>query len=229
MPETEPQKKPGLRERKREQLRTTIEHAALELMVEHGYEDVTVEMICESADVSRRTFFNYFGSKEAVVIGRDPGPIPEDAQRAFVEGPPGSILADLTSMLLAQLAKRPRHIDPADWRARLELIRTDPTLARAMADKVAAKNENLAALISQRIRTRYRLSGTPPGTAQPADTDLGEAANRLIERQTGLIVAMWWGVARYAIQTSVENPEIRDEELIESLLDTLTLIQEAEL
>ncbi|GAA1490616.1 TetR/AcrR family transcriptional regulator [Brachybacterium sacelli] len=221
MSRTDTPRTPGLRERKREQLHATIEQAALDLMTRHGYQDVTVEMICETAQVSRRTFFNYFGSKEAVVIGHDPGPIPEDVQEAFVHGPRGSILADLAHMLLAALEERPRHISPETWRARLELIRSDPTLAKALADQVAAKNDDLEALVSRRIRTRYAASGMTPGTAETAEV--------LIARQTGFIVAMWWGIARYAIQTSVENPETSTEELIESLLDTFTLIQEAEL
>lgn len=233
-------KKPGLRERKREELRQRIERAALELMLEHGFADVTVEMICESADVSRRTFFNYFGSKEAVVVGRDPGPLPEHLQEAFIDGPRGSILADLVRMLLAMMTTKPHDVDQKIWRARLELIRSDMTLAKAMADKVAAKNRDLEDLVARRIRKRYGASGTPPGPggaapdAGPEPDGAGTpaadpAVEALITRQTGFIVAMWWGIARYAIQTTVENPDIEDRELMESLLDTLTLIQEAEL
>ncbi|MBK0331344.1 TetR family transcriptional regulator [Brachybacterium sp. MASK1Z-5] len=233
-------KKPGLRERKREELRRRIERAALELMLEHGFDDVTVEMICGSADVSRRTFFNYFGSKEAVVVGRDPGPLPEHLQEAFVDGPRGSILADLVRMLLAMMTTKPHDVDQNIWRARLELIRSDMTLAKAMADKVAAKNRDLEDLVARRIRKRYNASGTPPGRGGAA-SDAGPdpdgagvpaadpAVEALITRQTGFIVAMWWGIARYAIQITVENPDIEDRELMESLLDTLTLIQEAEL
>lgn len=223
-------KKPGLRERKRAELRRRIEAAALELMLEHGFADVTVEMICESADVSRRTFFNYFGSKEAVVIGRDPGPIPEDLQEAFVDGPRGSILADLVRMLLAVMTTKPHDVDQKTWRARLQLLRSDMTLAKATADKAAAKNRDLEALVARRIRKRYGASGTPPGPGGlGGPIDGGPAVDALIARQTGFIVAMWWGIARYAIQIIVENPDIGDRELMESLLDTLTLIQEAEL
>ncbi|WP_193636327.1 TetR/AcrR family transcriptional regulator [Brachybacterium subflavum] len=218
-------KRPGLRERKRRELRGRIQRAAFDLMLEHGFADVTVEMICESAEVSRRTFFNYFGSKEVVVIGGDPGPIPDRLQDRFVEGT-GSILVDLARMLLAMMTTKPRDVDPAMWRSRLELIRSDATLAKALADKVAAKNHDLEELVARRIRLRYGASGTPPGgDGAPG----GPAVDALIARQTGFIVAMWWGIARYAIQTSVGNPDIDDRELIESLLDTLTLIQEAEL
>ncbi|PWH05972.1 hypothetical protein DEO23_09100 [Brachybacterium endophyticum] len=231
-------KKPGLRERKREELRARIQESAFELMLEQGFADVTVEMICEHADVSRRTFFNYFGSKEAVVIGTDPGPIPEHLQEAFVHGPRGSILADLVRMLLGAMATRPRDVDPRIWRSRLELIRGDMDLAKALAEKVAAKNHDLEQLVARRIRRRYAASGTPPGAApgdRAPDGDEQEPetaepeVEALIRRQTGFIVAMWWGIARHAMQITVENPDIEDTDLMEALLDTLTLIQEAEL
>lgn len=60
----------GLRERKKQKARTAIEKAALELVLEHGYDGTTVEDICERAEVSKKTFFNYFPSKAAVVTGR---------------------------------------------------------------------------------------------------------------------------------------------------------------
>lgn len=60
----------GLRERKKQKARIAIEKAALELVLEHGYDGTTVEDICERAEVSKKTFFNYFPSKAAVVTGR---------------------------------------------------------------------------------------------------------------------------------------------------------------
>lgn len=214
-------KKPGLRERKREQLRATVERAALDLMLEQGYDAVTVEMICEAAEVSRRTFFNYFGSKETVVLGRAPeGPSPED-QQAFVHGTHGTILADLARMLLKTLQERPHDVDPARWRDRLALIRATPELAMTLADTIAAKDADLLHLVGRRIRARYAAEGVAEAP--------GRATDLQITRQAEVIVALWWGIARYTMQTIVQHPETDTEELIESLLDTLTLIQEAEL
>lgn len=221
MPVDENSRQPGLRERKRRQLRATIERAALDLMLEHGYDAVPVEMICEAAEVSRRTFFNYFGSKEMVVLGRGPEAISEEDQQGFVQGTQGTILADLARLLLRALRERPSDVDAALWRDRLTLIRATPELAMTLADRIAAKDADLLDLVAQRIRARYATEGTP---AAP-----GPATDQQITRQAEVIVALWWGIARYTMQTTVQHPETDTEELIESLLDTLTLIQEAEL
>lgn len=56
-----------LRERNRLQTNRTIMTAAFELFAEQGFDATTVEQICDRAQVSRATFFNYFGQKEGLL------------------------------------------------------------------------------------------------------------------------------------------------------------------
>ena len=63
----------GLRARKREATHRRLAEAALELFLKDGFEATTVDAIAAAAGVSRRSFFHYFDSKEAIgeVFERD--------------------------------------------------------------------------------------------------------------------------------------------------------------
>lgn len=58
----------SLRERKREQTKLALQAAAIRLFNERGYGATSVDDIADAANVSRRTFFRYFGSKEGVLF-----------------------------------------------------------------------------------------------------------------------------------------------------------------
>lgn len=55
------------RERKKDETRHRIFHAAIDLFRKQGFEQTTVDDITEKADVAKGTFFNYFRRKEAVL------------------------------------------------------------------------------------------------------------------------------------------------------------------
>ena len=58
----------GLRERKKQQTRRKLIYTAVELVSSRGFDNVTVAEIAEAAEVSKMTVFNYFGSKEELLM-----------------------------------------------------------------------------------------------------------------------------------------------------------------
>jgi AcrR family transcriptional regulator len=58
----------GLRERKRRQTLQRIATVSLELFLAKGYEATTLDQIAAAADISRRTFFYYFKSKDEILL-----------------------------------------------------------------------------------------------------------------------------------------------------------------
>lgn len=58
---------PNLRDRRKTQTRIDIINSAIELFAEVGFDEVSVEAICQRCGISRATFFNYFPQKELIL------------------------------------------------------------------------------------------------------------------------------------------------------------------
>jgi len=95
----------GLRERKRTATRTAITSAARALTSEKGLNGYTVEEVCEAAGISRRTFFNYFPTKEDAIIGHADDDVPADVIDEFVAGGADSPAGDISPTLFRDLVR----------------------------------------------------------------------------------------------------------------------------
>ncbi|RDV45436.1 TetR family transcriptional regulator [Leifsonia sp. ku-ls] len=94
----------GLRERKRIATRRAIQLAAVELASDRGFDRVTIDEISHVANVSPRTFFNYFPSKESAIIGELPElPDEETVERFVSAGPEEPILDGISTLLIAAI------------------------------------------------------------------------------------------------------------------------------
>jgi AcrR family transcriptional regulator len=148
----------SLRERKKLATRRLLRRAALELVAERGFTNVTVEDIAEAAEVSPRTFFNYFPSKEAVLFGGDPDRAAELRERVASDAPGKSAL-DVVRVVLTQdaeaMAAELRSLggDPADWLRRMKVARTDPHVRAAQAAQMAIIERAIAEGLAARLGT----------------------------------------------------------------------------
>ena len=74
----------GRREQKKLDTREALEYHAYRLFRENGYEATSVDAIAEAAQVSARTFFRYFASKDDVLFGNHTGML--ERLRALLDG-----------------------------------------------------------------------------------------------------------------------------------------------
>jgi AcrR family transcriptional regulator len=139
----------GRRERKKQETRDALESTALRLFQRKGYDETTIEDITDAVDVSARTFFRYFDSKEAVLFSdwrssvdsiseliatRPPEEIPlvamYEASKQFVElGRPG----ESNLRLRKKLSGRSRKI--GDYERNV----INPAFERAVAEALAQR------------------------------------------------------------------------------------------
>ncbi len=190
----------GLRQRKRAATHARIETAALALAVEHGYEQVTVDMICAESMVSQRTFFNYFGSKEGVILGCA-APMPSaEAIAVFVHRRDGTLLGDFLALLgSAAFEAQP---DPEVLRARRMLIHRTPELIT----KELARMGELENQFTQIVLERLRAQGPAPGSAEQPAHQLEDEAQMVIGLAMGVlrfVMRKWFSEAH-----SGTNPEM---------------------
>ncbi|HEY4456182.1 MAG TPA: TetR family transcriptional regulator [Pseudonocardiaceae bacterium] len=97
---------PGLRERKKLRTHQAISEAAISLFLRFGFDQVSTAQIADAAEVSKRTLFKYFPSKEDLVLGRFIDHIDEYATVVAGRSPGQSPLDALRAWMLTGLANR---------------------------------------------------------------------------------------------------------------------------
>jgi AcrR family transcriptional regulator len=135
--------KPGLRERKKERTRQALVDAALHLFATNGYDETTIAELAAEADVSPRTFFSHFPSKESVLFASAPlkQEISDDVMMQPLPGEnPGRMLLRVFGSVL---------MEDSDFvgegqRMRTRLIMTTPSLQAYALRQVLQGQQQLA-------------------------------------------------------------------------------------
>lgn len=186
----------GLRERKKTERRRAIEAAALELFNRHGFDATTTEQIAAAADISPRTFFSYFATKEDVVLAdyaqRLERILEELAGRPSGEGPWEALRASLLVVASDYEAEREQLMVrfsimaecPSVFARNLALqAGWEDALADAIAERIDAEPDDVtprlmaaAALASMRSSIRHWLV---TGHAEPLPSLVDACFERL--------------------------------------------------
>ena len=149
----------GLRERKKQATRLALHEAALRLVAERGLDAVSVDDIAARADVSPRTFFNYFSSKDDAVLGLDPEASARQIE-LFLARPGGETpLEALRAVSREQAVEMAAETDL--WPMRLTVIDTHPALLARLAAAFGQSERALAEAIAQRTSTRVGADAYP--------------------------------------------------------------------
>jgi len=149
----------GLRERKRLATRRAIQVAVLELLAERGFDGVTVDEISRLADVSPRTFFNYFASKEEAMLGDSPELPDQRVIDEFLIGR-GSVLDDLVTVL--RHAGDKSTSDAEMLHLRHQLLKQFPQLFAMRMASMRAFEESVGEIVALRLgRDEPALAADP--------------------------------------------------------------------
>jgi AcrR family transcriptional regulator len=178
-----------LRERKKQRTREQIAGAAARLFADHGYERVTVSDVARAADVSEQTVYNYFPTKQHLVLDQDealrdrlvqlvrdrpPGVSPAAAIRAealaFVDGiaplPVDQVRGGLGYLAAVSPALRRLSLEMTDRHAEAiaaaimsTVAEANPVLARVQATALAWVFQAITDETGRRSR-----AGQPPAT-----------------------------------------------------------------
>ncbi|GAA3905830.1 TetR/AcrR family transcriptional regulator [Microbacterium invictum] len=139
----------GLRARKQRETRNAIHRAAVDLALEHGPDGATVAAISDRADISVRTFFNYYPTKEDAIVGLHEG-LPSDAELdEFRTAASGDLISDLSRLLLGVYTP-----DDDDLVAqRRSLIVQYPYLIQRQWVRMHGVEQRTATAVAERMRT----------------------------------------------------------------------------
>ncbi|PRY23436.1 TetR family transcriptional regulator [Pseudosporangium ferrugineum] len=138
----------GLRERKKRRTREALIDAAHTLFCEKGFEATTIDEIAEAVEVSPRTFFRYFTSKEDVALSLADEQITAVLE-AFAGQPAG--LPVLTAMRAAAVGVVRAYEAEARFGSLQRLISVSPALAAARVERGAARLDEVARLVGARM------------------------------------------------------------------------------
>jgi AcrR family transcriptional regulator len=182
----------GLRERKKLKTRESIQRTALRLFEKQGYEQTTIEQIAAAAEISPSTFFNYFPTKEDVVLYDAYDPV---AIRMFLARPKGEplnvSLREVLQSLAATFERDERMVlargrfflEVPELRARLwdEAERTQDLILEMLAERSGRRRDDFELRVTARVVTAALLEASKEWMRSNGRHGLANLAKRALD------------------------------------------------
>jgi AcrR family transcriptional regulator len=145
----------GLRQRKRRETRAALNQTAIRLCMQRGWENVTVDDIAAAANVSPRTFRNYFSTKAEAVAAGHLERMLRIADELRARPADEQLWTAITNSVCTQF-EPPVHKcedvrDASRWMERIRFIFTEPAIHGEVLKASASAQIELAKAISERI------------------------------------------------------------------------------
>ena len=170
----------GLRERKKEKTRDALVQSAVRQFTKRGFDHVTVEDIAAACDVSPRTFFRYFASKEDVLFAES------DAHRV---------------RLLASLAEQDSHVSA--FQALESAMRMIAADYAQQGDALRARHRIVNSTPSLRTRVAERQQGWEGAVVESLRAS--GRAKRMSDLELRLLVGATTTALRVAVESWIAN------------------------
>ena len=157
----------GLRDKKRAETRARLERAAVELVLRDGLAHATVDAISDAADVSPRTFFNYFDSKEDAILGVRDLELTDVAVDEHLARYDGAELIDSVVKLLFWVIGP--SITTSDLHlSRMQVVKAHPELLSRHITQMTRMADQLTAAIQSLLKKEPAFANDSDATLQPS-------------------------------------------------------------
>lgn len=135
-----------------------MEEAAVALVLRDGLEHTTVDAISELADVSPRTFFNYFDSKDSAILGLRHLQIDEAMASDYVSRYDGVDLVESVVHLLLTVMDPPLS-RPTIREDRMEIVRRYPQILASQLAQMTQMTGQMTEAVQTLLAVKPRFSG----------------------------------------------------------------------
>ena len=157
----------SLRERKKRQTRQRISDVATSLFLERGFDEVTVAEIAAACDVSEKTVYNYFPTKESLLLDREER-MTDAIRRAFgPEAPTESPIEAALQVLDADLDDLVHTWEQGDAPVGIRAFRRFITVTDSTASLRGARQDMMNRLVQVAAEALAERAGVDPNEPEP--------------------------------------------------------------